>query len=96
MGKVLSCYWSVCVNGEELDRIRKECIDSIDIVEQCDGSDTCTIVINDPDFLFIEDNIFVEEATVNVNPDNHIITTTWKTGSATIKKWQKVGKKNVQ
>lgn len=37
-----------------------------------------------------------EEATVNVNPDNHIITTTWKTGSATIKKWQKVGKKNVQ
>ena len=71
MGKVLSCYWNVYINGKELDAVRKECIDSIDILEQCDGSDTCTLVVNDPDFLFIEDNIFVEEATVSVEMGWH-------------------------
>ena len=66
MSKVSSCYWNVFINGQELDKTRKECIDSIDILEQCDGSDTCTLVVNDPDFYYIEDNIFIEEATVSV------------------------------
>lgn len=78
MSKVLSCYWNVFINGKELDKARKECIDSIDIVEQCDGSDTCTLVVNDPDFYFIEDNIFIEEATVKVemgwHGDTHRVT----------------------
>lgn len=64
MSKVLSCYWNVFINGKELDHARKQCIDSIEILEQCDGSNTCTIVVNDPDFFYIEDNIFIEEATV--------------------------------
>lgn len=80
MSKVLSCYWNVFINGVELDKARKECIESIDIVEQCDGSDTCTLVVNDPDFYFIEDNIFVEEATVSVemgwHGDTHRVTFT--------------------
>lgn len=80
MSKVLSCYWNVFINGVELDKARKECIESIDIVEQCDGSDTCTLVVNDPDFYFIEDNIFIEEATVSVemgwHGDTHRVTFT--------------------
>ena len=80
MSKVLSCYWNVFINGKELDKTRKECINSIDIVEQCDGSDTCTLVVNDPDFYFIEDNIFIEEATVSVemgwHGDTHRVTFT--------------------
>ena len=80
MSKVLSCYWNVFINGKELDEARKECIDSIDIVEQCDGSDTCTLVVNDPDFHYIEDNIFIEEATVSVvmgwHGDTHRVTFT--------------------
>jgi len=66
VGKVLSCYWRVCINGNELDSAKIQCIDDIAISEQCDGSDTCTIKLNDPNFLFIEDNIFIEEATVSV------------------------------
>ena len=66
MSKVLSCYWNVTINGKQLDKARKECIESIDIEEQCDGSDTCTVVVNDPNFYFIEDNIFIEEATISV------------------------------
>lgn len=78
MSKVLSCFWSVSLNGTALDQTRRECIDSIDIQEQCDGSDTATIVVNDPEFRFIEDNIFVEEATVSISlgwhGDTHRVT----------------------
>lgn len=66
MGKVLSCYWKVSLNGVELDESRRKCINSIDIKEQCDGSNTCTLNVSDPSFLFIEDNIFLEESTVKV------------------------------
>ena len=66
MGKVLSCVWKVCINGNELNTNRRKCIESIDIQEQCDGSDTCILKVNDPNFLYIEDNIFLEEATVTV------------------------------
>lgn len=66
MSKVLSCYWKVHINGKELDQSRVNCIDGIDIEELCDGSDTCTIRVNDPNFVFINDNIFVNEATVSV------------------------------
>lgn len=78
MSKVLSCYWTIFINGKEIDDFRKRCIESIDISEQSDGSDTCTIVVNDPNFYFIEDNIFVEEATVSVvlgwHGDTHRVT----------------------
>ena len=67
MSKLLSCYWNVYINGKLLSLEKKKCIDSIDIEELCDGSDTCTLNISDPDFLFIEDNLFIEEATVTVN-----------------------------
>ena len=66
MGNLLSCYWNVYVNGKKLKLSRKKCIESIDIEELCDGSDTCTLTVIDPEFLFIEDNIFIEEATVSV------------------------------
>ena len=66
MSKVLSCYWNVYINGVLLDSYKKGCIESIEIDELCDGSDSCTIQLNDPDFVFIEDNLFVEEATVSI------------------------------
>lgn len=66
MGKVLSCYWKIHINGEELDETRRKCIESVDIQELCNGSDTCTLKVYDPNFIFIEDNIFIEESTVSV------------------------------
>ena len=67
MADVVSCVWYISINGKELDLERRNCITSIDIDEQCNGSDSCTIAICDPDFKFIEDNIFVEEATVEIS-----------------------------
>ena len=64
MGKVLSCYWNIWINGVELSEARRKCVENLDIQEQCDGSDTFTFQVCDPNFLFIEDNIFIEDATV--------------------------------
>ena len=50
MSEVLSCYYNVHINGRPISIDRKECIESISIDELDDGSDTCTIVVSDPEF----------------------------------------------
>ena len=78
MSNVLSCYWNVYINGSLLGISKKKYIESIEIEELCDGSDVCTLTINDPDFVFIQDNIFVEESTISIrigwHGDTHRIT----------------------
>ena len=78
MSKVLSCYWNLYINGVLLELSKKKFIESIEIEELCDGSDVCTIALNDPNFVFIEDNLFVEEATVSIqigwHGDTHRVT----------------------
>lgn len=64
--KVLACIWTVAINGNNLDLDRKRCINSIEISTACDGSDVATIAIVDKDMIFIEDNIFVEDATIAI------------------------------
>lgn len=62
---VSSTYWKLIVNGVEVSGVKRACINSIEFDELCDGSDTCTLSITDPDFLFIQDNIFIEEASIS-------------------------------
>lgn len=71
MGEVLSFYWNIHINGVELDDSRKRCIEDIALSEPCHGSDACTLKINDPNFLFIEDNIYVDEAKVSLEMGWH-------------------------
>ena len=66
MADVISCVWDIYINGKQISENRYICITEISIDEICDGSDTCTITLQDPDFAFIEDNIFVEEASIKV------------------------------
>lgn len=61
---VSSVFWELSINNVEITGRSKSCINSIEFDELCDGSDTCTLNITDPDFIFIEDNIFIEEAKV--------------------------------
>lgn len=63
---VLSCYYNIHINGLPLDDSRKNCLESVSLEELDDGSNTCTLVVSDPEFKYIEDNIFIEEATVYV------------------------------
>ena len=65
--KVLACIWSVSINGVALDLQRKRSITSIQISTLCDGSDTATISILDKDLVYINDNIFIEDATIAIS-----------------------------
>lgn len=65
-GEVLAIEYTVYINGLKLDTSKKECINSISIKETVDGADTATLKISDPKFLYIEDNIFVEESKIKI------------------------------
>lgn len=58
--------YRIWVKGSEINQEMKKCIDSVAIKETVDGADTCTIIISDPEFLYIEDNIFLEKSTLKV------------------------------
>lgn len=66
MSSVSSIYWEMTVNNKKIEGDTRACINNILIDELCDGSDTCTIDITDPDFIFIEDDIFIDDASVHV------------------------------
>ena len=65
-GELLAIEYDVWIDGKKLGMDKKQCINNIDIVETVDGSDTCTIKISDPEFLYIEDNIFIEDKKIKV------------------------------
>lgn len=73
----MGCVWTILINGNVLDLQRRLCISSFKIEESCDGSNTATLVVEDPDFLYIEDNIFIEEATIDIflawHTDTHTV-----------------------
>ena len=56
--------YDVWISGNKLGMDKKQCISSIEIKETVEGSDLATIVIADPEYLFIEDNIFIEKNTI--------------------------------
>lgn len=65
-GGILALVYDVWISGTQLDLNKKACINSIDIKETVEGSDTATVVITDPEFLFIEDNIFIEDNSIKI------------------------------
>ena len=65
-GGVLSIVYDVWISGTKMGIDKKECINSIEIKETVDGADTATIQITDPEFLYIEDDIFLEDNTIKI------------------------------
>ena len=63
---VLAIVYNVWISGTKLSIDKKACINSVEIKETVEGSDTATIKITDPEFLFIEDNIFIEDNSIVV------------------------------
>lgn len=64
--EVLSPTYDVWISGTKLLMTKKACISSIDIKETDSGSDVATLKISDPEFLYIEDNIFLEENKIKI------------------------------
>ena len=65
-GEILSIIYDVWISGTKLGMNKKACINSISIKETVEGSDFATIQISDPEFLYIEDNIFIEDNTIKI------------------------------
>ena len=65
-GGILSIVYDVWISGTMMGIDKKECINSIEIKETVDGADTATIQITDPEFLYIEDDIFLEDNTIKI------------------------------
>lgn len=65
-GGILSIVYDVWISGTKMGIDKKECINSIEIKETVDGADTATIQITDPEFLYIEDDIFIEDNTIKI------------------------------
>lgn len=63
---VLAIDYKVWISGGILGLERKQCINSITIKETVQGSDVATLIISDPNFLFIEDNIFLVDNTIKI------------------------------
>ena len=66
-GEVLAITYDIWISGTKLGMKKKSCINSIEIKETVEGSDMATIQITDPEFLYIEDNIFIEENTIKIS-----------------------------
>ena len=65
-GVVRAMYYDVWIGGVKIGLSKKECIEQINIKETDEGSDSCVFKIADPDFEFINDNIYVENKKVKV------------------------------
>ena len=65
-GDVLAILYDVWISGTKLGLEKKQCINSIEIKETVEGSDCATLQITDPEFLYIEDDIFIEDNTIKI------------------------------
>lgn len=66
-GKILTMTYDIWIGGTKLNSEKKQCINTIEIKETVEESDSATIKIYDPEFLFIDDNIFIEDNTVKIS-----------------------------
>lgn len=63
---VLAITYDVWISGTKLSMTKKACIESIEIKETVDKSDSATLKVYDPSFLYIEDDIFVQDNPITI------------------------------
>lgn len=64
MSEILMPYYRIYIGGKELDDFRYSMIQSITFEDYATGSDLLTIEIMDPEFIFLDDDIFVEDVKI--------------------------------
>ena len=62
----LAVTYDVWISKKILGIEKKQCIQSIEIKETVSGADTATLRIADPEFRYINDNIFIEKNTIRI------------------------------
>lgn len=66
MSSLFATFLEIKINNKAVTLEQYKAIESIDFSDSCEGSDTVTLSVNDPDFLFINDNIFVEDTKISI------------------------------
>ena len=66
VSSVLSCWYEVYLNGAKLPFDTKRQIESLSITDCASGCSTARVVFNDVNFVFVEDDIFVEDVPVRI------------------------------
>jgi hypothetical protein len=64
MSNVIEQYYEIYIKGIKLNDSKIALIDQVTFEDNSTGSDTLQITISDPDFTFIDDNFFIEDASV--------------------------------
>ena len=64
--EVLSCWYEVYLGGAKLPPGTKRQVESISITDSAGGCSTARLVLNDAHFVFIEDDIFVEDVPIKI------------------------------
>lgn len=64
MSKLLNPYYRIYIDGKELDEFRYSMIKEVVFEDNASGSDLLKITIVDPEFIFIDDKILIEEKKV--------------------------------
>lgn len=64
--KVLAITYDIWISGTKLSMEKKACITDIEVKETVTGSDVATLHISDPEFKYIEDNIFLKESKIKI------------------------------
>lgn len=67
LADTIKCNWTLFFSGKELTNEEYGYIDSISANDTLFGSDTITIRVNDPDMVFLNKDIFIEETPVVFN-----------------------------
>ena len=65
-GEILAITYDVWLSGTQLSAEKKAYVRSIHVKETVEGADSATLIVNDPEYLFLEDNIFKEEAPIKL------------------------------
>lgn len=64
MSDILHSYYELYIGGKKLDGEKLSYIESLVIDDTSSGSDLLTITLSDPNFVFLQDDMFVEETKV--------------------------------
>lgn len=65
-GEVLAILYDIWLSGTKLEGDKKSCITSVEVKETVEGSDISTITVLDPEFRYLEDDLFLHDNTVKV------------------------------
>lgn len=69
--ETFNAWIAFSINGQDVGFERKKAIKSVEIDEVVDGFDTCTINIEDPDMLYISDDLYLEDVPMGIDLGFH-------------------------